>query len=232
MPTQLVLPIKFPDITTFSNFYPGNNRTLLNCLRNFIVEKDQTYFYLWGHQGVGCTHLLKACCHEAESRGLLAAYFPLTRCIHQPVRLFSDLELDYLDLICIDDLQVISHHVLWQQSIFHFYNRCQDLGKRLMIAAKDVPRALNLSLPDLESRLSSGILFQVHDLSDYEKIDALKTYALTQGFTLSNEVTQFLLSRLPRNLSELFRTLDRLDLAALTCQHKLTVPFVKKVLSL
>ena len=49
---------------------------------------------------------------------------------------------------------------------------------------------------------------------------------------LSDEVTNFLLKRIGNDLTVLLKKLDILDRASLQAQRKLTVPFVKEVLSL
>ncbi|VEI48745.1 DNA replication initiation factor [Actinobacillus equuli] len=49
---------------------------------------------------------------------------------------------------------------------------------------------------------------------------------------LSDEVANFLLKRLDRDLQTLSTELDRLDRASLQAQRKLTVPFVKEILGL
>ena len=47
---------------------------------------------------------------------------------------------------------------------------------------------------------------------------------------LPEETGQFLLRRLPRNMTALCTFLDELDEASLVAQRRLTVPFVKAVM--
>ncbi len=233
LPVQLILPIKFHDTLTFQSFYPGQNRTLLNYLHSFILKKAGCYLYLWGHRGVGCTHLLRASCHQAQLQGFTALYFSLAELIRLGTpAVLEDLDVHSLDFVCIDDLERIAQHRIWQDILFHTYNRLQDYNVRLILVAKKVPHHLGLVLPDLVSRLSGGVLFQVQGLPDSEKISALKYYARCKGLVLLDEVAQFLLLRLPREISVLFAALDQLDNASLALQRKLTIPFVKTILKL
>jgi DnaA family protein len=55
-------------------------------------------------------------------------------------------------------------------------------------------------------------------------------HAEQRGLELSDEVANFLLRRLPRDMHTLCSFLDELDIASLTAQRKLTVPFVRGVL--
>src|SRR5437016_4141019 len=75
-----------------------------------------------------------------------------------------------LSLICIDDLHVIANIPEWEEAVFHLYNRIYDTGGRIIIAANDLPKSINLGLPDLVSRLSWGIVYQLNPLSDQDKL--------------------------------------------------------------
>lgn len=231
MLTQLILPIQPPDAHCFENFYTGQNAILLNSLRYFSLKIGEPYLYIWGNSGAGCTHLLQACCHAAQKQGFSVAYLPLST-----LKKNNNAEvlrgLESLDMVCIDELESIADDNLWQESLFHFYNRLQEQSRYLLIAAKHSPHQLNFSLPDLISRLSSGVLFQLRELNDEERLIALQQRANLRGLELSDEVGQFLLLRLPRDSQALFSALVQLDQASLSLQRKLTIPLVKTILSL
>lgn len=226
MPTQLTLPVRLRDNANFSNFYSGTNSILLTALKEFCLGKTENYIYLWGNTGVGCTHLLQASCHELQMQGLQVIYLSLSEKEINPNVLEG---LENAELVCIDDFDVIAGNRIWEEALFHFFNRMQANKHRLLIAAKKAPQNLDLILPDLTSRLASGMLFQVQELNDKDKLSILKARAHFRGFELPDSVGQFLLKRLPRDFSRLFEILDKLDKASLEAQKKLTIPFVKKV---
>lgn len=230
MPIQLTLPISIRDDATFENFYAGSNHNLLTILQRFLAKKTEFYLYLWGHTGVGCSHLLQACCHAVQQQNLTAAYIPLAEVINLSPHILENLET--LDLICIDDLQFVAGKADWEEALFHLFNRVQAKQNCFLIAANNVPEELNLILRDLDSRLKSGLIFQVQELTDEQKINALQMRAKLRGLELADEVAIFLLHRSPRNLNNLFQFLEQLDNASLTAQRKLTIPFVKSVLNL
>lgn len=230
MLTQLILPIQPPDAHYFENFYIGQNAILLNCLQQFSLKIGEPYLYIWGNPGAGCTHLLQACCHAAQQQGFSVAYLPLSTLKNNSSEILRGLES--ADIVCIDELDSIVDDSIWQESLFHFYNRLQEQSRYLLIAAKNVPNQLNLSLPDLISRLSSGVLFQVRELNDVERLMALQQRADSRGLELSEEIGQFLLQRLPRDSQALFSALTQLDKASLSLKRKLTIPLVKTILNL
>ena len=230
MLTQLILPIQPPDACCFENFYIGQNTILLNCLRHFSQKIGESYIYIWGNPGAGCTHLLQACCHAAQQQGFSVVYLPLNTLKNNSSEILRGLES--VDMVCIDELDSLADDSSWQESLFHFYNRLQEQSRFLLIAAKHSPQQLNFSLPDLISRLSSGVLFQVRELNDTERLIALQQRADLRGLEFSEEVGQFLLHRLPRHSQALFSALEQLDKASLSLQRKLTIPLVKTILNL
>jgi DnaA family protein len=140
--------------------------------------------------------------------------------------------LESLALVCIDDLQVIAGLAEWEEAIFHLYNRIYDNGGSIMIAAKDLPKAIHLSLPDLVSRLSWGMVYQLQPLADMEKLAILTKRANHRGISLSEEVGKYILTHCHRHMGALFAALDTLDKASLSAQRRLTIPFIKEVLQI
>ena len=79
MNQQLSLPIHQIDDETLENFYSDNNALLLNSLRQNMTDLQQQFFYLWGNQSVGKTHLLRALCNEYIQQQRSAIYVPLNK---------------------------------------------------------------------------------------------------------------------------------------------------------
>lgn len=224
---QITLPLRWPDNITFASFILGNNKNLVSCLQTISHGGGERFVYLWGQQGVGKSHLLIACSQQASAEGLQVFYLSLSQLEELSPQLIENLET--FDLICIDDLQNIANNKLWEEAIFHLYNRSQNSKSRLIISGSVAVKDLSLQLPDLSSRLLSGIIFQVHELSDTEKLKVLQQRAQQCGLKLTQQVGEFLLRYLPRDLTSLINCLDQLDKASLASQRKLTIPFVKDI---
>jgi DnaA family protein len=138
--------------------------------------------------------------------------------------------LESIDIICLDDIDVISGEPQWQQAIFDLYNRLLEQNKRLIITGNQSAQQLGITLPDLVSRLTWGYTEQVKALTDEEKIKALQFRAQQRGLLLSDDVVKFLLNRLSRDMGSLIESLDVLDKASIIEQRKITIPFIKDVL--
>lgn len=225
---QLTLGLSLNDEATFNNFYAGQNSEMVCALKETASGKGERMIYLCGARGEGCSHLLNASCHYAHQHHFRSVYLPLNQLIHLSPDMLNGLET--LALVCIDDLHVAAAHPEWVMAIFHLYNRLQAAGGALLVAAHDLPKSLQLPLPDLVSRLASGIVYQIHPLSDVEKLTVLIMRAKRRGIALSEEVGKYILTHCPRHMDALVTTLDALDKASLAAQRRLTIPFVKEVL--
>jgi DnaA family protein len=230
-PVQLPLGVRLRDDATFANYYPGANAAALGYVER-LCEADagwaESLIYLWGGEGVGRSHLLQAACLRFEQRGEQAVYLPLAEVADYGPELLDGLEQS--ELVCLDDLDAVAGRADWEEALFHLFNRLRDAGKPLLLAATVSPRELPVVLPDLQSRLTLALVFQLHSLSDEDKLRALQLRASRRGLHLTDEVGRFILTRGERSMSALFELLERLDQASLQAQRKLTIPFLKETL--
>lgn len=234
IPQQLSLGVILNDEARFENFYSTKgsvNEQAVALLRQQVDTQGYPFVYLQGGPGSGLSHLLQAGCHYAQAKGLHIQYLPMADLVdYASVELFAD--LGYLDYLALDDLQAIAGKKEWEQALFHLYNLLRDSGKRLLVAANANVRELPFQLEDLRSRLQWGLTYKIQPLNDMEKQLALQARARARGLELSDDVAHYLLQRLPRDVHQLFSRLHYLDCASLAEQRKLTIPFVKKILSL
>ncbi|WP_028238501.1 DnaA regulatory inactivator Hda [Stutzerimonas azotifigens] len=230
-PIQLPLGVRLRDDATFANFYPGANAAALGYVERLCSPEagwSDELIFLWGKVGAGRSHLLQAACLRIEERGQQAIYLPLAEVAGYGPELFDNLE--QCDLVCLDDLDAIVGDSAWEEGLFHLFNRLRDSGRRLLLAASEPPRELPVALPDLQSRLTLALVFQLKELSDEDKLRALQLRASRRGLNLPDDVGRFILTRGSRSMSALFELLDRLDHASLQAQRKLTIPFLKETL--
>lgn len=228
MITQLMLDVQMRDAATFANFYVGDNQNLIACLQK-LIAKNESFVYLWGASGSGRTHLLQACCHRVTEQELSVIYLSFNTITNLSPQILENVE--NLSLVCFDDVEKIAGNKIWEEALFHSFNRMRQAGTRLLIAGNAAPTNLPLTLADLSSRLSSGVTFQIKALTDEQKISALQMRAKIRGMNLPRNAAEFLLRRYQRDTNDLFNILEKLDKISLAEQHKLTIPFIKTVLN-
>lgn len=231
--SQLALGLKLRDSSVFASYFAGRNQSAVNALRALgggaAAGSAPTCMWLQGPAGVGKTHLLQAMCASAHADERPAAYIPL----HDVAAFGEDLLSGYGEfaLVCLDDADAVAGHDRWERAIFRLHQELYECGGRLLVSAAAPPAALGFKLRDLASRLNGGLVLTLHALDESEQIAALQLRAQLRGFELPDETAQFMLRRLPRDMASLCAFLDELDEASLIAQRRLTVPFVREVMS-
>ena len=213
--TQLLLDIS-PDWTpTLDNFVVGHNIELLSALRHALAgTARERCFYLWGEAGSGKTHLLQAVMEQARMLGQSAIYMQAG--VPQ-----------YRQCVAVDDVEALDE--VGQIALFDLYNSMREQGGLLLASGMAAPAHLNLR-DDLRTRLGWGLVYQVHGLNEAEKVQALEQHAQARGFTLPQEVTQYLLRHGRRDLPALLALLDKLDQHCLRLQRTPSVPLLKEIM--
>lgn len=227
---QLPLEFRLLDNVNFANFFfSGANQQLYFALKNFLIidNNSELFFYLFGNKQAGKTHLLQACCSKLLENNIQAMYMNINDLLD--INYLNGLE--NLSLLCLDNINNINN-ILLEEKIFYLFNSLRSKQHKLIVAADCAPSNLSLKLPDLKSRMSWGITYCLHGLTDQEKILALIMRAEQIGLHLNEVVANYLFARVSRNTEELFKILEKLDRASLAAKRKLTIPFVKEVLQL
>lgn len=211
---------------SFENFLASQlNLQLLASLKN----PEEQFVFLWGAESAGKSHLLQAACHAITAKGQSSVYLPMNEAAQFAPEMLEGLE--QMSLVAIDDVDAIAGDKSWETALFNLYNRIRDGGtSRLLMAANKPLSEAGLSLPDLQSRLSWGLVYQVQAMSDAEKLLALKQRADSRGFELPDDVVSYLLRHYQRQTSALFELLEHLDRYSLAEQRRLTIPFVKQII--
>lgn len=224
---QTLIPASLEAESSFESYRIGNNGELLAALRQLVGGFEPRVIYLWSAAGGGKTHLLNACCQLARNLQRPHAYLPLTAAQSNNAQL-SKISGDAV--LCIDDLQAAATHDAWLDALFALYEKLLGGGGAVVVAANSPLAALQLKLKDLESRLSSGGIYQVAPLNETDKFAALNLRARQKGFELSEQVLQFISTYYRRDTASLFSLLERIDNASLIQKRRVTVPFIKTLL--
>lgn len=231
--SQLTLSVQLPDDETFSSFQSESNQQVVQQLKHYLQQISESHkkvhsLYLFGLTGVGKSHLLHASCAYADTLGVTSLCLSFSELTQLSVDVLAGLE--NIDLVCLDDIQLIAGNTEWQQAVFDLYNRMVEQNKCLIITGDQSVAQLNISLPDLVSRLSWGLTEQLKPLSDKEKSFALQYRAQQRGLFISDDVASFLINRLSRDMTSLLAALEQLDQASIREQRRITIPFVKDIL--
>lgn len=225
------IPFKFEPRESYSfDSYVSEKKDLVTGLCEQCATADgEKQVYIWAEEGQGKSHLLQAACNAAAQQNRTLCYLPADQLLLQDPQIFDGLES--LDLICIDDVHLLVGSALWENALFKLINDCRASNASLLFSSLVTPEQLDIELADLRSRLSWGPVLRLSGLNDQQKFEALRQRALSRGLELPQNVAEYLMRHYPRDLFGLFERLEKLDTASMAMQRRLTIPFVKSVLS-
>lgn len=225
--SQLTLGVTLDDNATFANFLSApRNEQALACLAD--NASSEQFITLWGKHDAGLTHLLQAACHQCAENQRSALYLPMEDRAHLRPEILQG--TNTLSLVAIDNIELLAGDAAWEAALFTAFNAIKDSHTRLLLAAHCAPGALAIALPDLRSRIQSCLVFQIAELDDTEKRQALQLRARNRGLELGDPVADYILQRAERSLKGLMAILERLDAVSLAEQRRLTIPLVKAAL--
>src|SRR5580765_577330 len=197
---QLLLELAPPPLPSLENFCPGRNGAALKALREALADGER-FVFLWGPGGSGKTHLLRA---FSGAAGVAKR-----------------------DVAAVDDVARLGDAE--QIALFDLCNRLRASGGALAASGEAPPARLALR-PDLRSRLASGIVLQLHPLSDADKAAALSAHAAGRGMKLEGGLIAYLLSHFDRDMGSQIALLDALDRYSLQRKRGVTLPLLKEAL--
>ena len=218
---QLVLDLGADQAHSLASFEVGQNAEAAALMAQFADRTSREHFaYLWGAGGVGKTHLLKALASAgAEAEQPRARYI-------SPFSIESEFVYSpEVDLYLLDDCEKLSP--LAQIDAFALFNEIRA-NHAFMVCSGAVAPAVLPVREDLRTRMGWGLIYQVHGLSDDEKVAALSAAATARGLTLSPGVIPYLLSHFQRDMRSLSTMLDSLDQYSLETQRPITLPLLRE----
>lgn len=214
---QLVLDLGAEPAQSLDTFQVGANAELTHLMHLFAERSSREHFaYLWGDTGAGKTHLLHGLAASPGAR-YIAADAPAAAFIHAPAT----------TLYLLDDCDRLSPQR--QIDAFALFNQIREHGA-YMVCTGPVPPAVLQVREDLRTRMGWGLVYQIHGLSDDQKIEALTHAAEARGLTLSASVLPYLLSHFKRDMRSLSTMLDALDQYSLETQRPVTLPLLRDLL--
>lgn len=226
---QIALPLTFDKRFSFENFLSEQSKLVINNLKSLIDHDGESLIGIWGGPDSGKTHLINASAYYARQQSKRFQFydgFQLLECDPELLDEFAS-----RDIVLIDNLDAICGNLQWEQKFYQLINACKQGEISLLFTVSNNPQFLDCVLPDLQSRLSWGLLLQLPALGDAEIGEVLKFRAELLGIELSKEVVAYLLTYYSRELSVQMKILRQLDGMSLSAKKRITVPFIKLALA-
>ena len=228
---QLPLSLRWPSHQRLDVFVAGSNAHTLEAVRALSDASDESWSYLHGPRGSGKTHLLIGACRLALESGRNARYLPLASLEDSRAEAIASFGAERDELLAIDDVPAIAGDASAERALFDLYNRARDARAVLLFSASAPPNRIGLRLPDLVSRLSACTQYGLQPLNEAGRRGVLQMRAQQRGLEIDDAVLDWLFARQPRDLVALVELFERLDHAALAAQRRITIPFLREMLT-
>jgi len=208
-----------PDYT-FENFTVGpGNRLAYNAALAVARGESQGYnpLFIYGGVGLGKTHLLHAIGHYATRNYRRALYISAEDFTNDFINSIrqkrtGDFRARYrnIDLFLIDDIQFLAGKEGVQEELFHTFNALHKNQKQIVIASDRPPKTINPLAERLRSRFEGGLVVEIKPPDLQTRMAILKAKACQKGIELSEEVVEFIASKVQSNVRELEGVLNKI----------------------
>jgi chromosomal replication initiator protein len=233
---------------TFEAFVVGKPNEFAHACARRVAEQPASQgfnpLFLYGGVGLGKTHLMHAIAWEmvtrsnhAGGRPISVAYMSAERFMYRFIAAirsqatieFKD-QLRGADVLMIDDLQFLIGKDNTQEEFFHTFNALVEAGKQIVVSADKSPSDLEGLEARLRTRLSHGMVADLHSTTYELRLSILEAKAARAGVAVPPKVLEFLAHKITSNVRELEGALNRLVAHANLFNRQVTLETTHEVL--
>jgi len=232
---------------TFDGFVVGKpNEFAHACARRVAEQPSSAGFnplFLYGGVGLGKTHLMHAIAWELIARErhgawpVSVAYMSAEKFMYRFITaLRSQATLEFkeqhrsVDVLMVDDLQFLIGKDNTQEEFFHTFNALVDAGKQIVVSADKSPSDMQGLEDRLRTRLSCGMVADLHATTFELRISILEAKAQRAGVPVPDKVMEFLAHKITSNVRELEGALNRLIAQANLFGRPVTLEATQEIL--
>ena len=226
----------------FENLVVGEcNKMGFTAGESISMAPGRTAFnplFLFGGPGLGKTHLAQAIGIEIKKKypELVVLYVPANRFKTQYMdavnvrNKLTDFLAFYMkmDVLIMDDIQDLMGQST-QNAFFNIFNHLHQSGKQLIFTSDRPPVELENFEERLLSRLKWGLSVELQKPDYATRLQMLKARAFREGVSLTDDVLEFLATRVKSNFRELEGALISLIANATLAHKEITVSLAEKI---
>ena len=168
-PRQLALQIQINERASLKNFFVSkNNDKTIQILKDLLNSKNGVQIFIDDLGSNGKSYLLQAICNDFSNSNNSSIYIPMHEVINLDPSILEG--VSELNLICIDDVDLISKRGEWEIALFNLINECYE--KECLLLLSGCINKLE-AIPDLVSRIKKMETLRLEAINDDELLDCL-----------------------------------------------------------
>ena len=200
---------------TFENFVVGKSNEFAYAAARKITESKNISFnplFLYSGVGLGKTHLMHAIAWKIKQQdpSKNIVYLSAEKFMYKFVRAlrYKDTtafkeQFRSVDVLMVDDVQFMGGKDSTQEEFFYTFNSLIDEGRQIIISADKSPADLEGIETRLKSRLSSGLIADIHQTDFDLRMKIIANKSKQMGIELPGNVSEFLAQKITTNVREL-----------------------------
>jgi len=228
---------------TFDNFVVGSGCQLAHAASIAVANAPGRAYnplFVFGETGLGKTHLMHAVAHQMLVNNPKAriAYVSTEKFTNEFIHAIRENKLTKfrqyyrnVDALLVDDIHFLAGKESTQEEFFHTFNSLVGQSKQIIISGDRAPSDLDGLEERLRSRLSFGLVGEIHK-ADYElRLSILHTkIEAKKDVVVDDEIIQFLAKKISSNVRELEGALRRLVAHSELVNRPLNLEVAKQLL--
>ncbi len=229
---------------TFENFVVGQTNALAHAAARSVAESEKVIagsnpLFLYGGVGLGKTHLMHAIAWHIRNTTpkRTVIYLSAERFMYDFIRALRNKDIvtfkEYfrsVDVLMIDDIQFICGKNSTQEEFFHTFNALVDSNRQLILSGDRSPSDLDGMEERVRSRLGWGLVADINSTTYELRLGILQSKVENKKIEVSNEVLEFLASKISSNVRELEGALNRVIATAKILNVDITIDLVRESL--
>ena len=227
----------------FDNFVEGKSNQLGKAAALQVAENPGGAYnplFLYGGTGLGKTHLL-----HAVGNGIIknnpnakVVYMHSERFVQDMVKALQNNAIEEfkryyrsVDALFIDDIQFFANKDRSQEEFFHTFNALYDARKQIVLTSDRPPKEIKTLEDRLRSRFEQDLIADIQPPDLETRIAIIKRKAELDGVEISDEVCEYVASKIKANIRQLEGTVKKIKAKYYLDGEKPTINSVQGIIS-
>lgn len=221
-PKKESTPVESYSENTFETFVVGSSNKFAHAAAMAVANnpgKAYNPLFIYGHSGLGKTHLLNAICNEISKSD------PSANIVSTKGETFTNELIEHLkygkmdqfhekyrssDVLLVDDIQFIGGKETTQEEFFHTFNELNDAGKQIVLTSDRPPKEISRLDERLRTRFEWGLLADIQPPDIETRMIIIERKADSLGIKLKDDVVLYIAEKLKNNIRQLEGAVKRM----------------------